>query len=107
MPPGKIPKHNNPQSRLPTARGIRRACSKELYRTCKRLPLHIAPELVKQGEELYCRKIAGHLIWIAENHSNRRLLCDWWDEDVSEELAALWKVDRAVLCTAFRSAYGG
>ena len=60
MPPGKIPKHNNPQSRLPTARGIRRACSKELYRTCKRLPVHIAPDLVKQGEELYCRNVAGH-----------------------------------------------
>ncbi|MDQ0495052.1 hypothetical protein QOZ95_003230 [Paenibacillus brasilensis] len=92
---------------MPTARGIRRACSKELYRARKRLPVHIASDLVKQGEELYCRKVIGHLIWIAENRSNRKLLCDWWDEDVSEELATLWKVDRDALCTAFRSAYGG
>ena len=107
MPPGKLPIHDNPQSRLPTARGIRRACSKELYRARKRLPVHIAPDLVKQGEELYYRKVVGHLIWIAENRSNRKLLCNWWDEDVSVELAALWKVDRDALCTAFRNAYGG
>lgn len=107
MPPKKSPKHVNNQSKLPTARGIKRACSKELYRARKRLQTYISPDLIQKGEELYCRKVAGHLIWIAENHSNRKLLCNWWDEEVSEELASLWNVDRPALCTAFRNAYGG
>lgn len=92
---------------LPTPRGIRRACSKELYRTIKRMKTHIPEPLLKQGEDYYYRKVIGNLIWIHENHSNRRLLYQWWEREVSEELATLWQVDHEKLCHAFRDAFGG
>ncbi|GAB6992440.1 hypothetical protein [Paenibacillus pini] len=103
MPP--IPQNKRPT--LPSPRGIRRACSKELYRAIKRLKVHIPSDLLKQGEELYYRKVIGKLLWIHENHSNRKLLCTWWEEEVAGELASLWQVDETKLCTAFRDAYGG
>lgn len=107
MPAHQLPKHAKGQSGLPTARGIRRACSKELYRARKRLKLYIAPELVHKGEELYCQKVGANLLWISENHSNRKALCDWWDTEVSQELAELWEVDKTQLCAAFRQSFGG
>ncbi|MDO7907822.1 dehydrogenase [Paenibacillus sp. JX-17] len=107
MPHTPPPKHSNPQRQLPSARGIRRACSKELYRTRKKLKTYISPDLVEQGDHLYVRKVAENLLWIHEHHSNRKLLCDWWDENVCSELAALWKVDEAELAAAFRSSFGG
>ncbi|TVX95475.1 dehydrogenase [Cohnella terricola] len=97
-------KHASP---LPTPRGIRRACSNELYRTVKRLRRHIPAPLVRQAEELYFKRVIGNLIWIAENKSNRRLLADWWDEEVSADIAELWEVDREQLQRAFRAAFGG
>lgn len=69
---------------LPTARGIRRACSNELYRTIKRMNVWIPEDKRKEGEELYYRKVIGNLIWIHENHANRKKLSDWWDEAVCE-----------------------
>ena len=104
--------HHNPHdkqsgTRLPTPRGIRRACSKELYRTVKRLKQYISPELVKQGEQLYYRKVIGKLIWIHENYSNKKLLCDWWEKEVAPELAELWQVPEKPLTAAFREAFGG
>lgn len=107
MPAKPMPKHAQGQSALPTARGVRRACSKELYRTCKRLKTYIPPDLVRRGEELYCRKVAENLLWITENSSKRRLLCDWWDEEVAPELADLWQVELSALCAAFRNSFGG
>ncbi|CAM3030557.1 dehydrogenase [Paenibacillus sediminis] len=95
------------QSSLPSPRKIRRACSKELYRTVKRLKVYIAPELFKQGEELYFKKVINNLLWIVENQSNRKKLADWWHTDVSSELAELWKIDRTELSQAFRDAFGG
>ncbi|WP_410772285.1 dehydrogenase [Fontibacillus sp. BL9] len=92
---------------LPTPRKIRRGCSKELYRTVKRLGVYIPEELIKQGETLYYKKVIGNLLWIGENISNRKLLADWWDDAVSAELAELWQVDREALSRAFRSAFGG
>lgn len=92
---------------LPTPRKIRRSCSKELYRTIKRLGVYIPEERIKQGEELYYKKVIGNLLWIGENISNRKVLADWWDESVSAELAELWQVDRAALSKAFRHAFGG
>lgn len=92
---------------LPTPRKIRRGCSKELYRTVKRLKVHIPEQKVKEGEKLYYNKVIGNLLWIGENHSNRKALADWWDESVSEELASLWEVDRVALCQAFRHSFGG
>jgi toxin CptA len=91
----------------PTARKIRRACNKELFRTIKRLKKWIAPDLVKQAEELYFKKVVLHLPWIVENESNRKALCDWWDKNVCPEIAALWEVEPAVLGKAFRDAFGG
>jgi len=97
-------KHASP---LPTPRGIRRACSNELYRTVKRLKRHIPAPLFRQAEELYFKKVVGNLIWITENKSNRRLLADWWDEEVSGDIAELWAVDKGQLQRAFRAAFGG
>ncbi|UHA74750.1 dehydrogenase [Paenibacillus sp. 481] len=95
------------ESSLPSARKIRRACSMELYRTVKRLNVWIPEELLKQGEELYFKKVIHNSVWIHENHKNRKKLADWWDEAVSEELAALWNVEQAKLSASFRQAFGG
>jgi len=53
------------------------------------------------------KRVIGNLLWIAENRSNRKLLADWWDEELSEEISQLWQVDRAKLSQAFRDAFGG
>lgn len=95
------------RANLPTARKIRRTCNKELYRTVKRLKVWIPADLMKQGEDLYYKKVIGNLVWIGENSSNRKALTDWWDEAVSEELAVLWNVDRDALRRSFREAFGG
>ncbi|WP_276357802.1 dehydrogenase [Cohnella caldifontis] len=92
---------------LPTPRGIRRACGKELYRTLKRLKHYVPEEKVQEAVELYYKRVVGHLEWIAQNHSNRKRLADWWDEAVCGEIAKLWGVDRDRLSRAFRDAFGG
>jgi hypothetical protein len=97
-------KHSAP---LPTPRSIRRACGNELYRTLKRLKLHISAPLLKQAEQLYVDRVIGNLLWITENRSNRKVLADWWDEEISGEIATLWNVDRSRLMQAFRDAFGG
>lgn len=97
-------KHTTP---LPNPRSIRRACGNELYRTVKRLKQYIPAPLMKQAEDLYVRRVIENLVWISENHSNRKLLADWWDDEISEEIATLWNVDRARLMQAFRDAFGG
>ena len=94
-------------STLPSPRKIRRACQQELYRTVKRMKLYIPENLLKQGEQLYTKKVLGHLLWIHEHSSNRKLLADWFDEAVSGELAELWQVDRAKLSEHFRHTFGG
>jgi hypothetical protein len=97
-------KHSSP---LPSPRTIRRACGNELYRTVKRLKQHVPALLVKQAEELYVKRVIGNLLWITENRSNRRALADWWDDEVSSEIAELWNVDPSKLKQAFRDAFGG
>ncbi|MBW7476780.1 dehydrogenase [Paenibacillus oenotherae] len=91
----------------PNARKIRRACENELYRAIKRLGVWIPKEKVKEAEQLYVRKVILNIQWVTENASNRKKLADWWDENVSEEIAALWEVDQNRLSTAFREAFGG
>ncbi len=91
----------------PNPRTIRRACGKELYRAVKRLRQHIPSESVRAAEELYTRKVIGHLEWITMNQSNRKMLADWWDEAVCPDIAALWQVEPARLSRAFRDAFGG
>jgi len=98
------PKHEVP---LPSLRGIRRACATELYRTAKRLRRYIPADLMKQAEALYVRKVVANLLWIHENRSDRKLLADWWENEVCADVAELWNVDRAALAAAFRSAFGG
>lgn len=101
---GSAGKHEKP---LPSLRQIRRTCSKELYRTVKRLKAYIPPEKMAEAQQLYFRKVALNLQYIAENGSNRKLLADWWEENVSGEIAELWAVDRKKLADAFRQAFGG
>ena len=91
----------------PTARKIRRACSNELYRTAKRMKVWISKEKIDQAEAIYFKKVILNLTWIVENESNRKVQSDWWDENVSAEIAELWEVDRSKLCAAFREAFGG
>lgn len=100
-------KHIKHQSALPTPRKIRRGCSKELYRTIKRLGVYIPPDKLQEGEDLYYKKVIENLIWIGENSSNRRALADWWEKAVGPELAELWNLDAKALSTAFRAAFGG
>jgi hypothetical protein len=102
--PGQKPKHQNA---LPTPRKIRRSCSKELYRTIKRLNIYLSEDKIAEGEALYYKKVIGNLLWIGENNANRKRLADWWDESVSGELAALWEVDQEKLKQAFRAAFCG
>lgn len=95
------------KQQLPTARGIRRACGKELYRTAKRLKTWISPEQMRQAEELYVKKVMLNLPFIVEHGSNRKLLADWFGEHVGPEIAPLWNVELAALNHAFREAFGG
>jgi hypothetical protein len=92
---------------LPTPRKIRRACGNELYRTVKRLHQHVPAELVEEAERRYTNKVIAHLVWITQNHSNRKLLADWWEENVCAEIAELWHVEPSRLAKAFREAFGG
>ncbi len=54
-------KHKAP---FPTARGIRRACGRELYRTIKKLKQYIPPQQVAKAEEIYFKKVALNLVWV-------------------------------------------
>jgi len=98
------PKHT---AGLPTARKIRRACSNELYRTVKRMKIWVPKEKMEQAETLYFKKVIVNLIWVYENKNNRKIQSDWWEENVSADIAELWEVDRVQLCIAFREAFGG
>ncbi|AJY75682.1 dehydrogenase [Paenibacillus beijingensis] len=104
MNPSSAKKH---QPDFPTARKIRRACGNELYRTAKRMKVWIAADAMEEAEKRYTKKVLLNLPWIVENRSNRKLLSDWWDENVAAEIAELWNVDRTKLCAAFRDAFGG
>ncbi|MEW9701214.1 dehydrogenase [Paenibacillus sp. SI8] len=95
------------KQQFPSARGIRRACSKELYRTVKRLKVWISPEQMAEAEELYVKKVMLNLPFIVENGSNRKVLADWFDEHVGPDIAPLWNVELEVLGHAFRNAFGG
>lgn len=99
-----IDKHQKP---LPKARGIRRSCHKELYRTAKRLNVWIAPDKMAAAEKLYFRKVVENLLWIAENGSKRKLLADWFEKEVAKDIAEIWEVQPEVLARAFRDAFGG
>lgn len=95
------------ERQLPTPRTIRRSCKRELYRTIKRLKVHVPPDKAAEAERLYYRKVIEHLVWIAENGSNRKLLADWWARHVAPDIARLWQVDENRLASAFRDGFGG
>lgn len=95
------------EPKLPTARAIRRACSKELYRTKKRLKVWISEELMITAEQIYIRKVSQHLLWIVENQHNKKAQAEWWATEVSGDIAALWNVDQQALIAAFSHAYAG
>ncbi|MFC4809104.1 dehydrogenase [Paenibacillus sp. GCM10023250] len=103
-PSGPAQKH---ETAYPSARKIKRACENELYRAVKRLGVYIPKEKIELAEKLYVQKVFLNYSFIHENASNRKLLSDWWDENVSADIAELWEVDRDKLCRAFREAFGG
>ena len=92
---------------LPSARTIRRACNRELYRTIKRLKIWISPEDIQLAEKVYYEKVISNLLWVAQNGSNRKLLADWWELNVAPEIAPIWNVEPAILSAAFRESFGG
>lgn len=94
------------QPELPTARNIRRACQSELYRTIKRMKVWVPEDKVKTAEKLYFQKVAGNLVWIHENRSNRKKQVEWWETNVCDELVAILEVDRNHFVEAFKAAYG-
>jgi hypothetical protein len=94
-------------AQLPSPRGIRRACSRELYRTVKRLNVYISPDNVEKAEKLYFQKVIGNLMWIYEHRSNKKKQAEWWAEAVAPEIASLWGVDEAALIHAFKDGYAG
>jgi hypothetical protein len=95
-------KHLKP---LPSLRHIRRACQRELYRTSKKIKTFITVEQMKAAEEIYVKKVILNLPWIAENGSQRKKLADWWEENVSAEIAALWSIEPVKLAKAFRDSF--
>ncbi|WP_274365445.1 dehydrogenase [Paenibacillus thermotolerans] len=95
------------KSTLPTPRAIRRACSRELYRTVKRLNIFIPDDKLSAAEDLYYRKVIDNVFWIYEHRDNRKKQADWFVEEVAPEIAALWEVDAAAVARAFRDGYGG
>jgi hypothetical protein len=95
-------KHTRP---LPSLRQIRRACHRELYRTVKRLKTFITDDQMKAAEQIYVKKVVYNLPWISENGSNRKRLADWWEDQVSADIAALWNVDSTALARAFRDSF--
>ncbi|MBD2844896.1 dehydrogenase [Paenibacillus sp. IB182496] len=106
MEPNAVPSGKHEPS-YPTSRTIRRACDKELYRAAKRLKHYVSPECMKEAVQLYHRKVLLNLMWVTEHRSNRKLLCDWWDEEVCAAIAALWEVEEQALSRAFRESFGG
>jgi hypothetical protein len=92
---------------LPSPRSIRRACNRELYRTVKRLNVYISPEKMSEAENLYYKLVIENLLYIFEHRDNKKKQADWWEEQVSPEIAKLWEVDQAALVRAFRDGYGG
>ncbi|MEK8132197.1 dehydrogenase [Paenibacillus filicis] len=104
MNPGNHMKHQKP---LPSARQIRRTCSRELYRARKKLGRYVPPEQIDGADDLYFRRVMANLPYIAENGSNRKLLADWFDENVCADIAALWDVEQEALSRAFRESFGG
>ncbi|MDF2669240.1 MAG: dehydrogenase [Paenibacillus sp.] len=97
-------KHN---AALPTLRKLRRACNNELYRTVKRMKIWIPPAQLVEAEDLYLKKVVFNLQFIVDNGSNRKLLSDWWEENVCPEIAELWNVEPKQLSASFREAFGG
>jgi hypothetical protein len=95
------------KQQFPSARAIRRACSRELYRSAKRLKSRVSPDQMKQAEELYVKEVLLHLPYIVENGSNRKALAAWWAEHVCPSIAPIWNVEEATLNQAFRDAFGG
>ncbi|WP_168123922.1 dehydrogenase [Paenibacillus sp. HB172176] len=91
----------------PSARKIRRSCNNELYRTVKRMKAYVSKEKMDAAEKLYFQKVIQNLPWIVENKDNRKAQADWWEDNLSAEIAELLGVDRIKLAQAFRDAYGG
>ncbi|TXK81002.1 dehydrogenase [Paenibacillus sp. N3.4] len=100
-------KNEKHKQQFPTARVIRRACSKELYRTVKRLKIWLSPEQIQAAEELYVKKVMLNLPFVIDNSSNRKVLSDWFDENIGPEIAPIWNVELDELNHAFRHAFGG
>ncbi|HZG58211.1 dehydrogenase [Paenibacillus sp.] len=94
-------------AQLPSPRGIRRACSRELYRTLKRLNAYVPEEKVQEAEKLYFEKVVGNLLWIFEHRSNKKKQAEWWAVAVAPDIAELWGVNEEQLVRAFKEGFAG
>jgi len=71
------------------------------------MKIWVPQEKLAEAEKLYYRKVVGNLLWIHENGKNRKLLADWFEQEVAQDIAAIWEVDTAKLADAFRESFGG
>lgn len=106
--PDRTIRHNMKHTaQLPSPRSIRRACSRELYRTLKRLDVFVPQDRIEAAEKLYFQKVVGNLLWIFEHRSDRKRQAEWWAEAVAPDIAELWGVNTDLLVKAFKESYVG
>lgn len=89
----------------PTARKIRRDCSKEIYRALKRMNVHVEQSKLTEAEQYYTKMVITHFQVIRELSKNRKNQVQWWDEHCSEQLSVILGVDRTAFVEAFTKAY--
>src|SRR5690606_41032830 len=89
---------------IPTARKIRRDCSKELYRAIKRMDIYVSQDKIEQAERYYAQMVATHYLHLRELNQRKKQV-EWWEEHCSTKLAELLEVDQQLFIQAFKRAY--
>lgn len=92
-------------SNYPTARKIRRDCSKELYRALKRMNVHVEESKLIEAEKYYTKMVITNHPTMRELHNNRNGQVQWWNEHCSEQLALILEVEHSAFVEAFTKAY--
>ena len=91
----------------PTARKIRRDCSKELYRALKRMDVYVKESKLKEAELYYAKMVATHYLHLADLNKQRKKQVEWWKEHCSEQIATILDVNHEQFVQAFTQAYLG
>jgi len=91
----------------PTARKIRRDCSKELYRALKRMNVYVNQDKIKEAELYYAQMVATHYLLLADLKKQRKKQVEWWEEHCSGKLADILELNHDQFVQAFRRTYLG